>query len=42
METVDPDVGYYHLFSDGNGEFRYAEDGDLSVWSFPDLDGTFM
>ena len=29
-------TGYYHLFSDGNGEFRYERDGELSVWEFPD------
>ena len=42
MQPVDPDVGYYHLYSDGNGEFRYAKDGELSVWCFPELDGTYV
>jgi hypothetical protein len=36
MEMVEPSTGYYHLFSDGNGEFRYEKDGELSVWEFPD------
>jgi hypothetical protein len=37
METIEPDQGYFHLFSDGNGEFRHAEEGNLSVWLYPEL-----
>lgn len=36
MDMVEPNTGYYHLFSDGNGEFRFEKDGELSVWEFPD------
>jgi hypothetical protein len=42
MPTIEPERGFYHLFSDGNGEFRHAEDGELSVWQFPESEGIYV
>jgi hypothetical protein len=35
MTTMEPSRGYYHLYSDGNGEFRHSENGELHIWAFP-------
>lgn len=42
MPTIEPDTGYFHLLSDGNGEFRHAPDGNLSIWQFPQLDSVYV
>ena len=42
MEPEDGHVGYYHLYSDGNGEFRFQENGELEVWSHPESGGTYV
>jgi len=41
LETIEPDQGYFHLFADGNGEFRHAPEGNLSVWLYPELDSVY-
>lgn len=35
MTLAEPTRGYYHLYSDGNGEFRHTENGELNIWDFP-------
>jgi len=42
MHLIDPDRGYFHLYSDGNGEFRPTADGELSVWQYPEIDGVYV
>ena len=42
MTVVEPDRGYYHLFSDGNGEFRHTSEGEMSVWDFPRVESVYV
>ena len=35
MTVVLPDRGYYHIYTDGNGEWRPSAEGEMSVWDFP-------
>ena len=42
MHLIDPDRGYFHLYSDGNGEFRATPEGELAVWQYPELDGVYV
>jgi hypothetical protein len=42
MSIVEPSRGYYHLYSDGNGEFRYSENGELYIWAFPQKESVYV
>lgn len=42
MPTVEPDIGYLHVYSDRNYEFRHAEEGELRVWDYPRPDGVYV
>lgn len=42
MSVVEPSRGYYHLYSDGNGEFRYSDNGELHVWAFPQKESVYV
>ena len=42
MVVVDPDRGYYHLYSDGNGEFRRTPEGEMYVWDFPRKESVYV
>lgn len=40
--TIEPERGYLHIFSVGNSEFRLSEEGEFSVWEFPEIDGVYV
>ena len=40
--TIEPERGYLHTFSVGNSEFRLSEEGEFSVWEFPEIDGVYV
>jgi hypothetical protein len=42
METVEPDVGYLHVYSNNVVEFRNSENGNLDVWEFPDPESVYV
>lgn len=42
MPVIDPDVGYLHVYSDRNYEFRHGDDGPFSVWDYPRADGVYV
>jgi hypothetical protein len=42
LSTIEPDVGYLHIYSDKNYEFRDTQDGPFSVWDYPRLDGVYV
>jgi len=42
IETVEPVIGYLHVYSDLNYEFRHSEEGELRVWEFPDPEGVYV
>jgi hypothetical protein len=42
MTLVEPSRGYYHLYSDGNGEFRHTPEGEMMVWDFPRLESVYV
>ena len=45
LNTMEPDygdVGYLHLYSDGNGEYRLQENGEMEVWAYPESGGVYV
>jgi hypothetical protein len=42
METVEPDVGYLHVYSNNVVEFRNSESGNFDVWEFPDPESVYV
>lgn len=42
IPTAEPKVGYLHVYSPRSSEFRHAENGELSVWCFPDPEKVYV
>jgi len=42
MTIVEPARGYYHLYSDGAGEFRHSDNGEMMVWDFPRHESVYV
>lgn len=42
LKPEDPDVGYLHEYADGSVEFRISQNGELSVWAFPQHEGVYV
>lgn len=40
--TIEPDVGYLHVYSNKNFEFRDSDDGPFCVWDYPRPDGVYV
>ena len=40
--TIDPMVGYLHVYSPKNYEFRQTDEGELSVWDVPRADSVYV
>lgn len=42
FETVEPDVGFLHAYSNNVVEFRPTENGELRIWEFPDTESVYV
>ena len=42
FETVEPDVGFLHAYSNNVVEFRPTENGELRIWEFPDAESVYV
>jgi hypothetical protein len=42
FSTIDPLVGYLHVYSNKNYEFRDGDEGNLSIWDFPRADCVYV
>ncbi len=39
---IEPELGYYYEYADGSTQFIPSDEGELSVWAFPDLEGVYV
>jgi hypothetical protein len=39
---IEPELGYYYEYADGSTQFIPSDEGELSVWEFPDLEGVYV
>jgi len=42
MVMAEPDQGYYHIYSDGNGEFRMTAEGEMRIWAYPSKESSYV